>query len=341
MSTPRSDPPLKSPSEHIHQNKIPSDSSSSLSTPCQNFTKIHHHSCPICSLLMNPLPASRNGADYIPTPLEEGINVLTHIFPIFFFSYYSFQIWNDDIVNNFFEKFAVITYGMGMNVLFGVSSLYHFMCLWLGRNDSMSQLFRIFDHATIYLFIACSYTPWLALVDFGRGIGHVLTGVVWTFCFAGLVKMFFSHKFMKFLQNVNNVTMTNVMGWIGCLMVPSALMTHVPVEAFMLLILGGCFFSFGCIFLVFGNGRIPFSHGIWHVFVFLGVLSHFTALYAYLLNLDSIYHPDSSHHSKQIVLDQILDLIAGKKDWNYPKYFVPELVEWYYMLTGGRSVSKI
>ncbi|KAF0979466.1 hypothetical protein FDP41_001809 [Naegleria fowleri] len=182
------------------------------------------------------------------------------------------------IVNNFFEKFTVITYGIGMNILFGVSSTYHWMCLWFGRNDSKSQLFRIFDHATIYLFIACSYTPWLALVEFGRGIGGVLTIVVWTFCFAGFVKMFFSYKFMKFLQNVNNVTMLNVMGWIGCLMVPSALMTHVPVEAFMLLILGGFFFSFGCIFLVFGNGRIPFSHGIWHGFVFLGVLSHFTAL---------------------------------------------------------------
>jgi len=272
---------------------------------------------------MNPRAASGKGGDYVPTRIEELASVLTHLLPIFFFTYYTFEIFKeqDEIVSGFSETFSVVSYGISMNILFGVSSAYHVVCFWYGRNHDMSKKFRVFDHATIYLFVAASYTPWLALVDLGMGIGSSVAVVVWTFCMMGLCKQFLSHLGpFRFLENFTSVFLLNVMGWSGILFIPSALTTATPVEALLLLILGGLFFSFGCIFLVWGNGIIPFSHAIWHFAVFLGVLAHFTAMYAYLLNLDSIYHP--SHKHSTLMLNQIAEIFAGKHIWNYPQYFL-------------------
>lgn len=302
-------------------------------TQHKNHNHNGHFACPLCSIFMNPRPKSGKGADYIPSNCEEFINFLTHFFPIFFFIYYSIQIFEDEIVNSWKEALCVISYGAGMVLLFGVSSSYHLLCFLKGRQHKWAMQFRIFDHATIFVFIAASYTPWLTLIEFEYGIGGVIALFIWLFCLMGLMKMFLPHKTIKMIRELNNVALLNIMGWAGFVIVPIGLLKPLPVEAFICLVLGGCFFSGGCLFLVYGNGIIPFSHGIWHFAVFLGVLSHFTAMYAYLLNLDSIYHPEHVHMTT--VLDQIISIFSDNShDWKYPHFLLNylqkgEVIEYY------------
>lgn len=49
---------------------------------------------------------------------------------------------------------SVIIYGVSIILLYTMSSIYHFL-----RRNKAKRVFRIFDHCTIYLLIAGTYTP--------------------------------------------------------------------------------------------------------------------------------------------------------------------------------------
>jgi len=208
----------------------------------------------------------------------------------------------------------LITYCVGMVILFGVSSTYHFVALLYGKHHDKTSFFRSLDYATIYVFIGASYTPWLALVPFGDygWLGHLMTFIVWSIAFTGLVKSFRK----QFLTQISSVLLLNLMGWIAIVMLPPALFTHVPIEAFIFLALGGVFYSGGCFLLNYGDGRIPFAHGMWHMMVNVGVMCHFLVMYEYLMNLDAHFKPGKEH--TLMVYQQIAHAYNQSRNWHFP-----------------------
>ena len=67
-----------------------------------------------------------------------------------------------------------------------------------------------------------------------------------------------------------------LMGWQVMFFI-RPLMNSLSEEGFQMLVAGGVFYSVGAI--LYSIQKIPFNHAIFHVFVLLGSLCHFVAIY--------------------------------------------------------------
>lgn len=213
---------------------------------------------------------AKHGEHYRPTDLEHIANMFTHAICIFP-SLYGLKTMQENAASPT-EVITLLIYGMALLCLFTMSTLYH--CLsFAGAEGIIRHLFHMGDRAVIYIFIAASYTPWLALKDFG-GINYFFMWVVWIGCVLGILWQFLFHTKYKSWE----VVFYLVVG-----ICPAYAVTHMtdPSGVFELA-LGGIIYVSGVVFFKL-DGIIPFAHAIWHVFVFLGALSHFYAINMYLV----------------------------------------------------------
>lgn len=161
-------------------------------------------------------------------------------------------------------------YGATMLILYLSSTLVHSF-----REGKVKDLFEIFDHSSIYLYIAGSYTPFM-LVAIRGPLGWSLFGIVWGFAILGcFFKAYFVKRFL-FMSTIFYI----LMGWmIVVAWVP--LTAAIPSGGIMLLALGGIMFTLGTVFYVWRG--FPYHHAIWHLFVLAGSVLHFFSVFLYLL----------------------------------------------------------
>ncbi|MCM3761913.1 hemolysin III family protein [Alkalihalobacillus oceani] len=161
-------------------------------------------------------------------------------------------------------------YGVTMLMLYFSSTMLH--SLPAGK---LKNIFEIFDHASIYLFIAGSYTPLLFIVVQGT-LGWTLFGIVWGLATAGIVfKIFFVKRFL-FLSTLFYIGM----GWLAIFAI-NPLIENMPFAGVVLLVTGGLCYTFGTIFYVWRGFR--FHHAVWHTFVLAGSVLHFFMILFYVL----------------------------------------------------------
>ncbi|MGL5187964.1 MAG: PAQR family membrane homeostasis protein TrhA, partial [Plesiomonas shigelloides] len=131
-----------------------------------------------------------------------------------------------------------------------------------------------FDHCAIYLLIAGTYTPFL-LVALDTPLATGLMVVIWALAAVGIVfKLFFVHRFQ-----ILSVSTYLLMGWLS-LVVIYQLAISLQLGGLVLLAAGGALYSLGVI--VYLAKRLPVSHAIWHLFVLVGAVCHFLAIYFYI-----------------------------------------------------------
>ncbi|KIV51588.1 hemolysin D [Aneurinibacillus migulanus] len=161
-------------------------------------------------------------------------------------------------------------YGVTMLLLYVSSTLVHSF-----PEGRVKDIFEICDHASIYLFIAGTYTPFLFLVVKGA-LGWTLFGIVWGMALIGVVfKLFFTKKFL-YLSTVLYI----LMGWL-IIFAWKPLVTSLPTGGLVLLVTGGVLYTVGAVFYVWR--MFPFHHAVWHVFVLAGTVTHFFGVFYYLL----------------------------------------------------------
>ncbi|MFB5663964.1 hemolysin III family protein [Alteribacillus sp. HJP-4] len=165
---------------------------------------------------------------------------------------------------------SVSIYGATMLMLYVSSTLLHVF-----KPGKVKDLFEIFDHASIYLFIAGTYTPFLFHVLEGS-LSWTLFGIVWGIAAAGIAfKVFFVKKFL-FLSTVFYV----LMGWI-IVAAWNPLAAALPTDGIYLLVGGGLLYTLGTIFYMWR--AFPYHHAVWHTFVLGGSTLHFFAVFLYVL----------------------------------------------------------
>jgi hemolysin III len=156
-------------------------------------------------------------------------------------------------------------YGGTLIFLYLSSTLYH--SLSEGR---AKRLFHLFDHSSIFLLIAGTYTPFTLVTLRGRW-GWCLFGTIWGLALAGIL--------MRVLINKNYPVISTVifllMGWLIVLAI-KPLVARLPSIGLEWLVAGGLFYTTGVIF--FGLVRFRYSHAVWHFFVLAGSLCHFFAI---------------------------------------------------------------
>ncbi|MFE7818744.1 hemolysin III family protein [Priestia megaterium] len=161
-------------------------------------------------------------------------------------------------------------YGVTMLLLYVSSTLVHSF-----PEGKVKDLFEIFDHSSIYLFIAGTYTPFLFIAVKGT-TGWTLFGIVWGIALAGIVfKAFFVKKFL-FISTILYV----FMGWM-IVFAWNSLTQNIAHQGIVLLVVGGVLYTIGAVFYVWRGFR--FHHMIWHMFVLGGTVLHFLAIILYVL----------------------------------------------------------
>jgi hemolysin III len=161
-------------------------------------------------------------------------------------------------------------YGTTMLLLYLNSTLVHSL-----REGKAKDLFEFFDHSSIYLFIAGTYTPFL-LVAIRGTLGWSLFGIIWGIALFGVAfKAFFVKKFL-FMSTIFYIAM----GWL-IVIAWSPLSAVVASGGMTLLVAGGILYTLGTVFYVWR--AFPYHHAVWHVFVLAGSVTHFFAVLIYLL----------------------------------------------------------
>jgi hemolysin III len=161
-------------------------------------------------------------------------------------------------------------YGATLIVLYAASTLYH-----LALEPGRKRLFRVVDHACIYLLIAGTYTPF-TLVTLRGGWGWTLFGLVWGLAALGIcVKVFWRGR-----CEIASTVAYILMGWLAMVAV-KPMLAQFPVGCFAWVLAGGITYTVGTVF--YALDRRPYLHAIWHVFVLAGSACHYVAVMRYVL----------------------------------------------------------
>ena len=156
-------------------------------------------------------------------------------------------------------------FGVTMLLLYASSTLVHSF-----PEGKVKDLFEIFDHSSIYLFIAGTYTPILWNVIKGP-LGWTLWGIVWGIAIGGVVfKSFFVKRYL-FTSTLFYI----LMGWI-IVFAWKALVASMAPGGLLFLVLGGILYTVGTVFYVWRS--FPYHHAVWHLFVLGGTVMHFFAV---------------------------------------------------------------
>ena len=157
-------------------------------------------------------------------------------------------------------------YGGTLILLYLSSTLYHSF-----STPRIKNLFARFDHVSIFLLIAGTYTP--ILLTSIRGVwGWTLFIIIWTIALVGaIIRSIYLHRFRKLM-----VVIYLLMGWLFVL-AGKEIYLSLPSTSILFLVLGGLAYSVGVIFYMWR--KLPYSHGIWHLFVLAGSILHFFAIY--------------------------------------------------------------
>jgi hemolysin III len=162
-------------------------------------------------------------------------------------------------------------YGAMLIVLYCFSALYHSI-----RGERAKDVLRKFDHCSIYLLIAGTYTPFM-LVTLRGSWGWSLFGVVWGLALVGIVQEIWLAKGLRILSLVIYV----LMGWLAVIAI-HPLIDALTWNGFYWLAAGGLFYTGGIVFYATDH-KLRHGHGVWHLFVLAGSVCHFFTVLWYVI----------------------------------------------------------
>ena len=203
--------------------------------------------------------------------IEEKINIISHAIGfilsiVALVLLVTYAILDGDVWH--IVSFSI--FGSSLIVLYAASTLYH-----SAKRPELRNRLNILDHASIYVLIAGTYTPF-TLVTLKGPIGWVIFGTSWGLALTGIIlKLFFTGKY-----DLMSTIMYVLMGWIIVFAI-KPLINNLPLEGLIWLFAGGISYTIGAI--IYGIKKIKFNHAIFHMFVLMGSFCHFMSVYFYVL----------------------------------------------------------
>lgn len=167
------------------------------------------------------------------------------------------------------EIVAYTIYGSSLIILFLASTLYHSFSF-----SKFKDLFQKVDHASIYLLIAGSYTPYL-IVTVGGVVGYIFLAIVWIAALAGIIfEVVWTNRYPRL-----STYLYLIMGWMGILLI-YPLYQAIHINGLILLFIGGLSYSIGTIF--YRMKHLNWMHVIWHLFVAGGAAFMYFSIFLYV-----------------------------------------------------------
>jgi hemolysin III len=204
-------------------------------------------------------------------PTEERINILSHAMGLLFSIAALLALVTRALLHGTaWHLVSFSVFAISLIALYTASTAYHST-----RDPSLRIRLRTVDHATIYVLIAGTYTPF-ALVTLQGSIGWLLFAITWGMAVTGIVlKLFFTGRY-----NQVSTLMYVFMGWLIVFFI-KPLIAQFPSAGLAWLLAGGISYTLGAV--IYSIPKVPYHHAIFHLFVVLGSFCHFIAVYAYVL----------------------------------------------------------
>jgi hemolysin III len=206
-------------------------------------------------------------AHRVQTVKEEVANAITHGLGIVFcLIAIPFMVWYAWQTSSTSMVWAVAIFGFGMLMVYSASTLYHY-----AKNVETKRILRIWDHISIFLLIAGSYTPMvIKYTNFKTSV--IFLSIMWTIVALGsYIKLYYTGKY-----NLLSVIMYVAMGCMAVFII-KPIIANMPPAVFYLLLAGGGAYLLGVVFYLWH--KLQYHHAVWHVFVLAGTVTHFFAVY--------------------------------------------------------------
>lgn len=202
---------------------------------------------------------------------EEKANYLTHAFGVLIAAIATLLLVKRAMeAENAWAVVAYSIFGIGMMVCMTASTVYHY-----SQQPERKKKLRYLDHASIYLLIASSYSPFTLILIRNEGFwGWGLFGLVWLIALIGIGLNFRGLKANNHLKTASYV----LMGMVAFIAIKPMVEVALAIDALASLYwlgIGGVFYIVGA--LLYALARREFMHTVFHVFVLLGLVSHIIA----------------------------------------------------------------
>ncbi len=168
---------------------------------------------------------------------------------------------------------AVALYGACLMAMLGFSALYN-----VTQTGRWTPIWRRLDHSAIFMKIAGTFTPLVALSGAAAGSGGPLLIGLWCTALGGTSLKVLAPDRLRWLGLVLYLGM----GWIGVYAGADVVAALAP-EARRLVVLGGTLYTLGVAFYLWQS--LPFHTTIWHVFVLVASASFYFAILAEVANV--------------------------------------------------------
>lgn len=208
--------------------------------------------------------------------IKEPVNALTH-FVMFVAGIFGLALLISKGWGSAAGVVVGLIFGLSIITLYGASTLYH----WIRATPRWESLLRKFDHMSIYLLIAGTYTPVLYYGLEGVWRWAMLT-TIWALSTIGAVlKVWFVD-----LPRILTAGFYLLLGWLA--VIPfGQLVRSLAKPALILLLAGGAAYTIGAVIYAtkifnFFPKRFGF-HEIFHIFVGIGTILHFLMIYLFVM----------------------------------------------------------
>lgn len=163
---------------------------------------------------------------------------------------------------------SVTVYGLSFAAMILCSAIYNIF-----HQSDWAWLYSRLDHSAIYLKIAGTFTPFVAVS--GQGLG-VLIGL-WGAALTGVSLKLVSPERFRMI----GLALYLAMGW-GGVLAGYSIFLELHWVATLLAAIGGVLYTVGVVFYLWD--RLPFHNTIWHIFVLIASGVFYAAVMVALLN---------------------------------------------------------
>lgn len=171
--------------------------------------------------------------------------------------------------NSAIQVFAYTIYGLSMCSLYTASTVYHSLYF-----TKVAPILKIFDHSSIFLLIAGTYTPFCLIAIQGK-LGWFIFIVEWLITIIGIfMKIFFLQQTKKY-----STFLYILMGWFILFVIGDVILA-IGKGGLLFLVLGGVTYTIGTYF--YANSQRHYWHVIWHLFVLAASLFMYVSIYYFI-----------------------------------------------------------
>jgi hemolysin III len=184
------------------------------------------------------------------------------------------MIVHSQTYGNNWHLVSTAIFGASMILLYTSSTLTHM----LPAGRAKDRFFNV-DRIAIYILIAGTYTP-IALVTLNGPLGWVIFGIEWGFAILGTILIL--SKPGDFNSGVNTFYVLSyaIMGWLVLIAI-GPVFRSLPLMGVLWIFIGGLAYTVGIIF--YNQMKFPYHHLVWHMLVIVGTVSHFFAVFFYII----------------------------------------------------------